>query len=113
MQTPFLTWCDERIADCAAQEKILKSDGRADEAVHVQIQSNVYGIFRSVHTALKGDRALVLDRLAKIPTAWEKHLALAEAHGDSAAAHIERIKLQTVEEIRAFLTAQEEKHDGE
>lgn len=109
----FLTWCDERQQDCMAQRVSLHADGRSDEASFMQIRANVYGIFRSVCTALKGDLTGVAERLTSIPAAWEAALFEAELHGDDQRAHIERIKLETAAAIRHYVRNLQEasKHD--
>ena len=99
----FLTWCDERTRDCMQQKATLTADGRGDEAAFMQIRANVYGIFRTVCTALKGDIAQLQARLTSIPAAWETALTDAETHGDVQRAHIERIKLETVAGIRHYV----------
>ncbi len=99
----FLTWCDQRTSECMAQQQALSADGRADEARFMQIRANVYGIFRQVYIAMKGDLAHVKGQLTNIPAAWEKSLQLAEAHGDHEKAHIERIKLETAQAIRHYV----------
>ncbi len=99
----FITWTKMRIAACAAQQKTLQQDGRRDEAAFMQIRSNVYGIFLSVCNALRGDMDAVRDRVHKIPMSWEASLAEAETHGDASKVHIERIKLETVADIRKAL----------
>lgn len=112
MHDEFLTWCDQRTSECMAQQQALSADGRSDEARFMQIRANVYGIFRSVYTALKGDLTAVQERLTSIPAAWEESLRLAELHGDAEKAHIERIKLETVQAIRHYATHLEAKtHD--
>ena len=103
MNNEFLNWCDARTADCMAQQRALSADGRGDEARFMQIRANVYGIFRSVYTALKGDLPTVLERLTSIPDAWEKSLEQAEKHGNAETAHIERIKLETAAAIRHYV----------
>ncbi|MBQ2952139.1 MAG: hypothetical protein IJE07_01140 [Clostridia bacterium] len=109
----FITWCDERTRDCMASKARLHADGRDDEAAFMQIRANVYGIFRTVYTAVKGDKPQLQARLTSIPAAWETALAQAEQHGDAQRAHIERIKLEIVAAIRHYVTnAQEAKpHD--
>lgn len=103
MTEAFTQWCDERIKDCATRQQALAADCRIDEARFMQIRSNVYGIFRSVCTALKGDRAALLSRLTSIPASWEASLAQAEQHGDEEKACIERIKLETAAAIRHYV----------
>lgn len=102
MQHEFLTWCDERTANCMNQQRLLAADNRGDEARFMQIRANVYGIFRAVFTALKGDLPAVQERLTSIPAAWEASLELAQQHGATEKAHIERIKLETAREIRHY-----------
>lgn len=99
----FLNWCDVRQRDCMAQRASLQADGRSDEASFMQIRANVYGIFRSVCTALKGDLPQLQARLTSIPAAWEAALYEANEHGDEQRAHIERIKLETAAAIRHYL----------
>lgn len=112
MHDEFLTWCDQRTGECMAQQRALSADGRGDEANFMQIRANVYGVFRSVYTALKGDLPALQERLTSIPAAWEKSLHLAQTHGDDAKAHIERIKLETAAAIRHYLNHLEAKnHD--
>lgn len=99
----FINWCDERTGECMAQKAALQADGRNDEASFMQIRANVYGIFRSVHIAMKGNLPQLLERLTSIPAAWEAALYEAELHGDAARAHIERIKLETAASIRHYV----------
>lgn len=112
MHDEFLIWCDERTADCMAQQRALSADGRGDEARFMQIRANVYGIFRAVYAALKGDLPAVQARLTSIPAAWEESLWQAQSHGDIEKAHIEQIKLETAAAIRHYVTHLEAKtHD--
>jgi len=108
----FLNWCDERTHDCMARKAALSADGRGDEARFMQIRANVYGIFRSVCVAMKGDVSRLMEKVPSIPAAWETALNTAEAHGDTENAHIERIKLETSQSIRHYVSnLQEGKHD--
>lgn len=100
----FVNWCDERTRDCMARKAALSADGRGDEAAFMQIRANVYGIFRTVFTAVKGDMTALQARLTSIPAAWEAALGEAEKHGDVQRAHIERIKLETASAIRHYVT---------
>ena len=103
MNNEFLNWCNDRTADCMAQQRALSADGRGDEARFMQIRANVYGIFPAVYKAVKGDLTALQERLTSIPAAWERNLQLAEAHGDAQTAHIERIKLETAAAIRHYV----------
>lgn len=100
----FLSWCDERIAACQARCRALRADNRGDEARFEQIRANVYGIFRTLYSTLKDKPDLLARPLRDIPATWEASLALAESHGDTEKAHIERIKLDTAKEILAALS---------
>lgn len=107
MKHEFLTWCDERTAKCMNMQRELAADGRGDEACFMQIRANVYGIFRSVFTALKGDLPALQERLTSIPSAWVHSLEKAEEYGETEKAHIERIKLETANEIRHYVSSLE------
>ena len=107
----FINWCDEHARDCMGQKASLHADGRDDEANFMQIRANVYGIFRSVCTAVKGDLPQLQARLTSIPAAWEASLREAERHGDEPRAHIERIKLETVAAIRHYVCNLQEAND--
>ena len=109
----FTTWCDERTKDCMARKAALSADGRGDEAAFMQIRANVYGIFRTVYTAVKGDLTQLQARLTSIPAAWEAALYEAEIHGDEAKAHIERLKLETVAAICHYVTNLQEANGHE
>lgn len=112
MNHEFITWCDERTASCMSSRAALHAEGRGDEANFMQIRANVYGIFRSVFIAMKGDLSRVAQQLTSIPAAWEKSLQQAETHGETDKAHIERIKLETAASIRHYIANLEAKqHD--
>ena len=108
MNDPFLTWCDQRLAACETRHAALLADRRGDEARFEQVRSNVYGIFRTVYTALGHSKALLLRRLEEISAPWEESLRQAEIHGDTDKAHIERVKLDACAEVRRFADAMEE-----
>lgn len=86
----------------------LASDDRTDEAVFARVQMNVYDIFRTVFSvALKtagedDDQAVqfFMNKLNQIPQSWHTSLSDAERHGDTDKAHIERLKLEAVSQIR-------------
>jgi len=98
-----------KIACFQAQAKTLTEDNRADEAVFAKIRGNVYDIFRTVFSAglnsagQDGEKAVqfLCAKLRQIPESWRTALKNAEAHGQVEKAHIERIKLETVETIHA------------
>lgn len=111
--TQLHAWLNARQADCRSAEQALAADARADEAVFAKIQGNVFDIFDTVLQVARrtqGDGALPFfrSRLEEIPANWRTALEKAEANGDPARAHTERLKLEAVAEIRAALAAMTE-----
>ena len=108
MEKQITTYFEEKIAACQAAVAALNADSRADEAIFEKIRMNVYGIFRSVYNAGEkpsgGNQEKQLDflyvRLEKILSDWEAAYENAMLHVDSEKAHIERLKLDTVTEIK-------------
>ena len=98
----------ERISQYKKLAHELTSDDRADEAVFAKVQMNVYDIFNTifsvaVKTSGQDDQKIVqffLTRIQQIPQSWHTALANAEQHGETEKAHIERIKLDVVAEIK-------------
>ncbi len=100
---------------CEARAEALAGESREDEAVFEKIRLNVFEIFRTVLSAAKTatgspEEALRFfsDRLRQIPEAWEKSLAAAQSHGDGVKAHIEKLKLDAVAQIRREAEKMEE-----
>ena len=94
---------NEQAEACKARAAALTADNRQDEAVFEKIRSNVFEIFTAVLNAARkqSDPADFFRRqLTAIPANWEAALEKAEAHGDEAKAHTERIKLDAVRAIR-------------
>lgn len=93
--------------DCA---RALAADSRGDDADFEKIRANVYGIYKAIlETAVKlhGESehaAKFFERkLRELPSHWRLALSNAREHGDSAAAHVEKLKLETADEIvKAF-----------
>ena len=98
----------DRIVQCNKLAQELASDDRADEAVFAKVRMNVYDIFNTifsvaVKTSGQDDQKVVqffLTRIQQIPQSWHTALANAEQHGETEKAHIERIKLDVVAEIK-------------
>ena len=103
---------DRQIAACKDRQAALASDSRTDEANFEKIRANVFDIFRtilSVAQKMADPKAFFLKKLEEIPANWVSAKKAALAHGDDAAAHIETIKLDTKDAIRAeFLRIWEE-----
>jgi len=111
MKNQINPYFEERIAACKDAAAALNADNRSDEAVFEKIRMNVFSIFHSVYAAGEkvsgGDEGKQLeflrDRLQRIPSGWETALDVALSHGNSEQAHIERIKLEAVAELRQKL----------
>lgn len=94
---------NEQAEACKARAASLTADNRQDEAVFEKIRSNVFEIFTAVLNAARKQSDPVdffRRQLTAIPSNWEAALEKAEAHGDEAKAHTERIKLDSVRAIR-------------
>ena len=94
---------NEQAEACKARADALTADNRQDEAVFEKIRGNVFEIFTAVLNAARkqSDPADFFRRqLTAIPANWEAALEKAEAYGDEAKAHTERIKLDAVRAIR-------------
>ena len=98
----------DRMENCKTIVQQLRSDDREDEAVFAKIQLNIYHIFNSVfsvamETAGQDDEKVVqffLIRLQQIPQSWHAALANAEQRGETEKAHIERMKLDAVAQVK-------------
>ena len=94
---------NEQAEACKARATSLTTDNRQDEAVFEKIRGNVFEIFTAVLNAARKQSDPVdffRRQLTAIPANWEAALEKAEAHGDEAKAHTERIKLDAVRAIR-------------
>lgn len=94
---------NEQAEACKALATSLTADNRQDEAVFEKIRGNVFEIFTAVLNAARKQSDPVdffRRQLTAIPANWEAALEKAEAHGDEAKAHTERIKLDAVRAIR-------------
>lgn len=103
---------DAQLARCSSAEQVLIADARADEAVFAKIQENVFDIFRTVFQAAlntQKDEAAAEQffgqKLEEIPRNWRTALEKAQANGDVERAHIEQLKLDALEEIKATFAA--------
>lgn len=99
---------DRQIASCQTRSQAMAADSRQDEADFEKITSNIYEIFRtmlSVAVSTHRDSAddvcrFFLEKLEHIPSNWSVALEKAKSHDDVEKAHIESLKLSTVEDIR-------------
>jgi hypothetical protein len=99
---------EERIASCVLRSQELLAEERTDEASFEKIRANVYDIFKTILSVAvktgRGDAAAVrrffTEKAAEIPSSWEAAYEKASQHQDAVKMQIERIKLDTIEEIR-------------
>lgn len=107
-QSQLTAYFKHQIEDCGNRRDTLLADDRADEADFEKVKSNIYDIFRTVLSAAvrtcKGDEDAVkqffLMKTAQIPSNWTASYDRASLHNDMEKMRIERIKLDTIEEIK-------------
>ena len=103
----FELYLDKQIAACKQRCKLLIADDRTDEGNFEKIRANIYEIFKTI--LLAAERVCGKDRSAKkrfflqkagqIPKSWTVSYEKAKKQGDIEKMYIERIKLETVQEI--------------
>lgn len=113
----FNNWLEEEIAACTKQQQLLAADNRGDEAVFEKIKINVYDIFHTILSVgvktQNGNpdavKRFFLTKADEIPANWADSYQKAKEHGDTEKMQIERIKLDTIEQIKTkFLAVWEE-----
>ena len=100
-------YLEKHVAQCAQARAKLMADDRGDEANFQAIQGNVYGIFSTILKVAveqnpdnpQGVEAFFLKKLEEIPAHWVEAREKAAARGDEIAAHLERLKLEAVEDV--------------
>lgn len=108
MNTTIKEYFEQQISSCRMNQTRLKEEYRHDEEIFEKIKENVYDIFRTVYTCAtekygadsKEARDFFTDRLTRIPANWTSAYEKAVQHQDTEKMHIERIKLDTVSDIR-------------
>lgn len=106
-------WFAAQIALCGQRRQALLADDRADEAAFEQVQANVYDIFRTIlAVAVKtgGDdaeavRRFFVRRAEVIPAGWAAAYETASAHHDPVRMQLEKLKLDTIDGIKARFAA--------
>lgn len=107
-EAALLAYFDGQIAQCAARSKALSADDRQDEARFEQVRANIFDVFKTVFsTALRSSarhsalaEPFFREKLDQIPANWSAAYRLACQHGEVDKAHLERVKLETAEEIK-------------
>lgn len=113
-QNTMLDFLNERISTCNSQQALLQSKNRDDEATFEKVKANIYDIFRTIYwTASKAsggsERVAALffqQKLQQIPANWEEALLVATQHDDAKKAHVEKTKLEAVQEIKTVFYRQ-------
>lgn len=108
-QKEFITWLDSQIAACEKRREKLLADERSDESDFEKIKANIYDIFRTVfNVSLKtgdGDadaaEHFFLLKAEEIPANWKKAYDSAKQHNDVQKMLTERLKLETMQDIKA------------
>jgi len=104
----FAAWLDERIAENTAKEQRLCAESRADEAIFVHMETNIYRVFKTAFAAgirSCGDDEEALgvffrQKLILIPASWHESVVKAVQCGDLEAAHVETRKLAAADEVK-------------
>ncbi|MDE7095670.1 MAG: hypothetical protein K2O23_04195 [Anaeroplasmataceae bacterium] len=107
-QQKFEAYLDKQIEACKQHNRLLVEDDRMDEGNFEKIRANVYEIFKTilfVAGKVCGDNDLAkkkffLEKVEQIPTSWKDSYEKAKEHGDVEKMYIERIKLDTIQEIK-------------
>ena len=104
----FASYLDERIAACQQRGRLLTADDRIDEGNFEKIRANVYEIFKTILSVAErvcgrdepAKRDFFLQKAEQIPASWKVSYEKAQQNGDAEKMHIERIKLETIQEIK-------------
>lgn len=102
------SYFEENIGKCVRMQQELSANQRNDEAVFARVQMNVFDIFKTVFAVANKkfgcEKEIVdffLSKLDTMPSGWQESMQKAENTGDIKTAHIEKIKIETAENIRA------------
>lgn len=98
-------WLDDRVGRSAGCERVLREDGRDDEATFERIRGNVFDIARTVlDVAARQDEdgaayAFFIGRMERLHGEWCAARERALEHGDEGGAYVEQIKLEALSEV--------------
>ena len=107
-QRKFESYLDEQIASCRQHSKLLAEDDRMDEANFEKVRANIYEIFKTILSVAErvcgndnlAKRRFFLQKAEQIPASWLTSYEKAKQNGDVEKMHIEKIKLDTIREIK-------------
>ena len=108
MEIKVNNFFEQRIAVCNEKQRELQKENCSDEADFEKIKANVYDIFKTVLSAGKkqyGDdslkvRKFLLGKLEQISSDWAASYEKAEQNDDTRKMCIEKIKMNTAQDIR-------------
>ena len=108
METKVSDFFEQRIFGCYEKQRQLENEDCNDEANFEKIKANVYDIFKTVlSVGMKqyGDDSLKLqeffmEKLGQISSDWAVSYEKAEQNDDSKKMCIEKIKMNTAQDIR-------------
>ncbi|MBD5084982.1 MAG: hypothetical protein HDT33_07970 [Clostridiales bacterium] len=111
-QRKFESYLDEQIAACKQRSKLLAEDDRTDEGNFEKVRANVYEIFKTILSVAErvcgtddlAKRSFFLQKAEQIPASWAASYEKARQNGDVEKTHIERMKLDTIQEIKDMCT---------
>ncbi len=116
-QKKMVSYFDDRIAACKQRSELLAADDRKDEGNMEKVRANIYEIFKTILSAaekvcgedLSAGKIFFLQKAEQIPENWKISYEKAKRHGDIEKMHIEKTKLDTIQEIKdKFLEIWEE-----
>ena len=107
-QQKFVSYLDEQIAACKQHSKLLTEDDRMEEGNFEKVRANVYEIFKTILSAAErvcgeddfAKKRFFIQKAEQIPMSWTTSYEKAKQNGDVEKMHIERIKLDTIQEIK-------------
>ncbi len=99
---------EQRIAECNEKQRELQEENCSDEANFEKIKANVYDIFKTALSVGKkqyGDDSLkvkefLMEKLGQISSDWAASYEKAEQNDDTRKMCIEKIKMNTAQDIR-------------
>lgn len=101
----FIEYLDSMIAGCKEDIARLSAEGRKDDADFKKVRANIYEVVKTVTLALSSRPGAGIDavraQFARFKAAWGGALLKAKEHGDVAAAAVEEIKLDALEDAMA------------
>ena len=108
----FLVFIEENLSRLVQEEQRLIASERKDEANLIRIQSNVYGIGRSLYEVAEkqmpgNPKEFVLQRITGLKETWEGNYKRVKQYNDVEKILVEETKLHTLNSILQWILAAE------